>query len=330
MEEHMDNMHISYTSAVHFLTVVKHMNMNRAAEDLYITQPALSLSISKLEKGLGVKLFHRTRNKLILSKEAEILLPHMEKYRQAHDLLLQEAANLKEASENSVNIAYSGSPYTFSMYYFSNILSSYDKAHVNVAYVDSKVALNLLITGQVDFAIANTTLSHPLISSIILLTEPIGIVLPAKHILASRESLLFNDIQKIRFHGLSPKHDFRILCDNICHTQGVTPDYITENDYSAYHKCMEANDKISGFFSTKQNYNLNFAPIGEYVYREVDNSILNRKISIYYISIEKKQYQHDKLIELIQKVTIMQSALTSKLSKIINEDFMDEIKYIQI
>ena len=60
---------------MHFLTVVKYMNMNKAAKELYITQPALSFSISRLEKELGLALFYRDKNKLVLSKEAEILLP---------------------------------------------------------------------------------------------------------------------------------------------------------------------------------------------------------------------------------------------------------------
>lgn len=306
------------------------MNMNRAAEELYITQPALSLSISKLEKGLGIPLFHRNKNKLVLSAEAEMLLPYIEKYRQSHDLLVQEVTRLKEQSDQVINIAYSGSAYTFSMFYFSNILSNYEKAAVNMTYVDSKMAVSLLSSGQADFAISNSPLSHPLISSINLLVEPIGIVLPESHRLASHDSLTFEDIKKIKFHGLSTEHDFRKICDSICISQGVTPYYVSENEYTDYNLCMEKKDRNICFFSTEQNYQVNFKPLGGYIYKEVNNAILNRKINIYFMSNQKKQYQHEKLIELLQRIMIKQSMLTSKFSRIVNEVFLDESSYIEI
>lgn len=38
----------------HFLTIVKHMSFTMAAKELYITQPALSNSIARLERELGL------------------------------------------------------------------------------------------------------------------------------------------------------------------------------------------------------------------------------------------------------------------------------------
>jgi DNA-binding transcriptional LysR family regulator len=42
-----------------FLAVARHLHFSRAAEELYITQPAVSASVAKLESQYGVKLFHR-------------------------------------------------------------------------------------------------------------------------------------------------------------------------------------------------------------------------------------------------------------------------------
>ena len=69
------------------------------------------------------------------------------------------------------------------------------------------------------------------------------------------------------------------------------PYYVSENEYTDYNLCMEKKDRNICFFSTEQNYQVNFKPLGGYIYKEVNNAILNRKINIYFMSNQKKQYQ---------------------------------------
>jgi DNA-binding transcriptional LysR family regulator len=53
-----------------FVTVAKEGNLTRAAEKLHITQPAVSLQIKGLQEQLGINLFTRTSNGMVLTKEA--------------------------------------------------------------------------------------------------------------------------------------------------------------------------------------------------------------------------------------------------------------------
>ena len=47
---------------------MKHLNLSRAAEHLFITQPAFSYQIDSLEQELGVKLFERTATSVRLTE----------------------------------------------------------------------------------------------------------------------------------------------------------------------------------------------------------------------------------------------------------------------
>lgn len=60
-----------------FMTVAETQNITQAAHKLYITQPALSRSIGRLEAELEVKLFDRKANTLILNENGQLFLSHI-------------------------------------------------------------------------------------------------------------------------------------------------------------------------------------------------------------------------------------------------------------
>ncbi len=72
------------TQLGHFVTTAKQESITKAASMLNITQPTLSVSISRLEDELGVNLFDRTGNKIRLNDTGRVFLSYVE---QALDLL---------------------------------------------------------------------------------------------------------------------------------------------------------------------------------------------------------------------------------------------------
>ena len=56
-----------------FCEVVKYKNISKTAQNIYITQSAVTQSIQKLEKSLGVKVFYRSKNGVELTQEGQKL-----------------------------------------------------------------------------------------------------------------------------------------------------------------------------------------------------------------------------------------------------------------
>jgi DNA-binding transcriptional LysR family regulator len=57
-----------------FRAVAEHLNFHKAAERLFLTQPAVTLQIKALEQDLGVRLFDRTAGRISLTSQGSILL----------------------------------------------------------------------------------------------------------------------------------------------------------------------------------------------------------------------------------------------------------------
>ena len=79
-----------------FLEVTNTRNFSRAAENLYVTSAAVSARIKQLEGQLGVKLFTRNRGNMLLTNEAERLLPLAETMIDTWARTLQEVSLLPE------------------------------------------------------------------------------------------------------------------------------------------------------------------------------------------------------------------------------------------
>lgn len=295
-------MNLNHTRILHFLTTVKHMNMNKAASELYISQPALSLSISRLEEELGTTLFYRDKKKLILSKEAKALLPYFKQLQLDYDSLIHEAELLRTPlPDKFVNISFSGSQYFFISLHLTGILNQFDQAVTKLCYVDVKQAKEMLLSGQVDFSISCPLIQHASVTTIELFTEPIGLVLAASHPLASQKHATLTDLETVPIHGLSKENTFRRLCDTICGTHNIHICYATENNISSYNKLMNCNDGTCGFFATPTNYELNFQKLGDYVYLSIDDTIFNRKMGISYLTDSEVQYKYSNFITMMKE-----------------------------
>ena len=76
-----------------FITVAREGNLTRAAVQLHLTQPAVSLQIKHLQETLGVTLFTRTSHGLSLTRDGQALLPHAER-------TLAAAADVQRAAQS--------------------------------------------------------------------------------------------------------------------------------------------------------------------------------------------------------------------------------------
>lgn len=112
-----------------FRAVAEQRSFRKAAEELYLTQPAVSLQIKALEEDLGVQLFDRTGPHIALTEVGGILL---EFSRQASALLSQAEREIAGASgEHSGELAL-GASTTIAQYVLPRVLSEFKREYPRV------------------------------------------------------------------------------------------------------------------------------------------------------------------------------------------------------
>ena len=80
-----------------FLMVSEYLNFTKAAENLNMTQPAVSQQIKLLEEEVGVKLFIRNKNGLILTQQGEIVLKYARRQKALYEKMLMSLQNLEKS-----------------------------------------------------------------------------------------------------------------------------------------------------------------------------------------------------------------------------------------
>ena len=134
-----------------FLTVCKHMNYTMAAEELHITQPAVSLHIHFLEEHYHTKLFVLEGKRVQLTKEGSILKHAMTTMK--HDqIILQE----KMATQEERNLNF-GATRTIGDYVMPDKIQifklKYPMARIQMIVDNTKSLLHKLDSGEIDFAL---------------------------------------------------------------------------------------------------------------------------------------------------------------------------------
>lgn len=114
-----------------FYTVALHKNISGAAKELYISQPAISKAISKLEQSLDVILFHRSSRGVTLTMEGELLFTQVQT---AFSAIRHGEEQLKKVNELGISQISIGVSITLCKYVLLPYLQQFvkDNPHIKV------------------------------------------------------------------------------------------------------------------------------------------------------------------------------------------------------
>jgi DNA-binding transcriptional LysR family regulator len=186
-------MNIDQLKAFH--KVARTGSFTKAADELFLTQPAVSQQIKSLEASFGVLLFDRSNKKVRLSNEGEILLAYTNKLFNLFEeieILFDQFEGLRKGRITL------GSTAVLGTYFLPRIIGRYSKQYpgidIDLRMGNSQMVHNWVIEGSVDLGFAGKMKSHPRLKRIRIHREMLLMVCSKDNLLAQKKSVRVDDL----------------------------------------------------------------------------------------------------------------------------------------
>lgn len=246
---------MEWSQLVYFCALARIRHFTRTAEEISVSQSALSRSIAKLEQELGTPLFTRNRKETDLTPEGERFLAHAERALREIEQGKQEILAHKEPDHGVITLSFI---HSLGSHILPTLLSEFHKKYPHIGFNldqnNSAVLARRLVEGKSDLCLCSTMINMENIAWLYLYTEELFAVVPSDHPLAGRKTVRLKELEQEPLITLKPNYSLRILTDQFCAISGIRPVIIFEGDdintaasLTAAHLGVSLLPKITGY-----------------------------------------------------------------------------------
>lgn len=174
-----------------FLAVAETGSFSRAAERVFLTQPAVSKRIAALEGQLGARLFDRIGKRAQLTPAGTALFEHARRLVRELDAVKRSIADLSGTIGGELRLATS---HHIGLHRLPEPLRKFHKAHpqvrLDLRFMDSEQACNDVARGEIELAIVTMPPKlEPPLKGIVVWRDPLDIVVARHHPLAKTKNV---------------------------------------------------------------------------------------------------------------------------------------------
>jgi len=197
-----------------FVAVAERASFRQAAADLFLSQPALSRRIEKLEESLGVKLFERTTRRVHLTNVGQTFLVNVRTALDALEDAVLGVADLAAHRTGTVTLACVPSAvWHFLPDVLKRFSERFPRIRVRIHDESAQDVLNLVLAGEADFGINFTGAENPEIVFEPVYVESYVLAMRRDHRLARRKKLSWKDTVDERYISVAKSSGNRSVID---------------------------------------------------------------------------------------------------------------------
>ena len=194
----------------YLVAVAQEKSFGRAAQRCFVSQPALSVAIQKLEEELGAQLFERGKSEVTVTPVGERIVEQAQK-------VLEEAARIRDIAQAGRNQLvgpfHLGVIYTVAPYLLPDLIPAlHERAPQMPLEIEENLTEQLevaLKSGRVDAAIIALPFQPPSVTTEFLYEEPFQVVVPQRHPWAKRKTIQPSELASEHTILLNVGHCFR-------------------------------------------------------------------------------------------------------------------------
>lgn len=224
---------MEYKEFTYIIKVAELSSFTKAANELFISQPALSHYINKIEKDLGAKIFNRSTNPISLTDAGEI---YIQTGKEILDKIESMQDGIKQINAHQKGTLKIGLPKSRASYMLPKIIPNFidDYPNITLEFLErnSKYLKAQLLEGNLDFIIVPNLSNEEELTSINIYKEEIVLAVPEKllknkmkHTNTINDLTVLNELPLI---ALKKGHGIRNALDSLFDQFGIQPQIIME------------------------------------------------------------------------------------------------------
>jgi DNA-binding transcriptional LysR family regulator len=297
-------------------------SFKRAADSLYVSQPAVSLQVQNLERQLDVPLFDRGGRRAQLTEAGHLLLQYGDRILALCQETCRAIEDLQNLQGGSLIIGASQTTGTYLMPQLIGLFrQSYPDVSVHLHVHSTRRTCWSVMNGQIDLAIIGGEVPLELQSSLEVLPyaeDEMALILPVFHPLAQSASIQCDDLYKLKFIALDAQSTIRKVIDQVLTRSNLDPRLLKVemelNSIEAIKNAVQAGLGAAFVSILAVEKDLEFS-----VFKRVtiDNVVVKRPLSLIlnpnrYRSKAAEIFIHEilpKLFELNQHLTALKPAI---------------------
>ncbi len=215
-----------------FAAVARHKNFSRAAEELHMAQPAVSIAVRKLEEELENPLLERTGRDLRLTAEGK------ETLQRAKDILVQVSElklHIQDMNELTTGQLIIACPSILATYYLPDLLSDFLQLHpgvkASVIQAGTKSIEKMLLDDEIEIGVIIVDDAPAELEITPLISEHLVVCVDNRHHWAKRKSIPVKALEGEVMALYKTDYYVRQQLDRLCEQHQVTPNIRLETNF---------------------------------------------------------------------------------------------------
>lgn len=184
---------------VAFKAVADCRSFSKAAKQLHISQPAISVKVQTLEEYYGTKLFDRVKY-ANLTETGRVLYDYVDKCLELHDTVLNTISETTGVIRGNLHL---GATLTIGEYILPRLIGyfikEYPEVRCNMEIANTEKIVEKLLADEIDLGLIEGPISHPQLIKESFLKDELVLVIPSNHRWANKEFIKPKDILQEKY-----------------------------------------------------------------------------------------------------------------------------------
>ena len=205
--------------------IIKEGSFKKAADSLYVSQPAISLQIQNLEKQLNIPLFERTNKKATLTEAGSLLLRYGDRVLALCEETCRALDDVQNLQGGTLVIGASQTTGTYLMPRLIGLFRQrYPRVNVQLQVHSTRLISWSVANGQVDLAVIGGEVPSEL-KDILQVTsyaeDELALILPTSHNFSKISGIQKEDLYRLRFIALDTQSTIRKVIDKVLNQHDI-------------------------------------------------------------------------------------------------------------